>query len=277
MSLNGTEREHHAMAGPDALPPPEPFIARRVVVSGADSPLGRAAAELFAARGADLGLLYAHDRDAAMRTAQSVSARGRRAVVSELEPSQVSSVRDQVEDVVDALGGVDVLVVDGRTGTARPMLEVEPEEWRETISTELDAAFFTIQLAARRMVREDRGGRVIAITWLPDHQSLTTSAALDAAEDGLSGVVRRTAVELAPHGITVNAVIPGDVMDPDDEAGDAREDVPLGRAGDPREIAEVIAFLGSDGASYVTGASVVVDGGKLLANRTATAVSTAAH
>lgn len=260
---------------PGATPPDDPFIARRVVIAGADSPVGRAASELFADRGADVGLLYSHDREAALRTAQSVAARGRRAIVSRLDPSEVRTVRDQVEDVVDELGGLDVLVVDGGTGTQRAMLEVEPDDWRATMSEELDAAFFTMQLAARRMVREERGGRIVAVTWLPDHQSMNGSAAMEAAEDGLSGIVRRTAVELAPHGITVNAVSPGDVHDPQSDGDPDRADVPLGRAADPREIAEVIAFLSSDAASYVTGASVVVDGGKLLANRTASAVRTA--
>lgn len=254
----------HQATGPDAQLDEAPFLARRVVISGADSPVGRATAELFADRGADLGLLYSKDREAALRTAQSIEARGRRAVTSRLDADLIGSVRDQVEDVIDELGGIDVLVLDGHVDATGTVLEVEITEWRDIIGAELDSAFFVLQLAARRMVRDGRGGRIVAVTWLPDHESMEGSAATEAAEDGIAGAVRRAALELAEHGITVNSVSPGDIADPSSESDPERQSIPLGRAGDPREVAEVIAFLASDAAGYVTGASVAVDGGMLL-------------
>lgn len=266
--------EATTLGGPEAYTPDEPFVARRVVVSSADSDVGRAAAELFADRGADVGLLYTDDREAALVTAQSVAARGQLAIMSRLDPSEIDSIRDQVEDVVDQLGGVDVLVVGGRLDSGGSMLEVEPDAWRSVLSAELDAAFFAIQLAARRMVRDGRGGRIIAVTWVPDHHNMTGSAAVEAAEDGLSGVVRRSALELAEHRITVNAVSPGDIAATGAQGDLVRDDIPLRRLGNPREVAEVIGFLASDPAGYITGASVPVDGGMQLTGPASSRVGT---
>lgn len=256
------------VTGSAALPPMQPFVPRRVVVCGGDTGLGRAVAEVMAERGASIGLLYKHDREAAERTAEAVRLRGVDAVLTRLDPTKLHSVRDQTEDVVDALGGIDVLVVDGHPQAQGSVLEVEIDEWRQVMLDELDSSFFVIQLAARRMVRERRGGRIIAVTWLPDHNLMNDSAAFEAAEDGLAGVVRRSALELAPHAITVNSVSPGDIAEYGSPEPRTRDDIPLGRAGYLREVAEVIAFLASDKASYVTGASIAVDGGMLLTGPT---------
>lgn len=269
-----TSHEQSTLSGPGARDRDEPFVARRVIISSADSDVGRAAAELFADRGADIGLLYATDRDVAEETARSISARGRLAIMTRLDPSEVSSIRDQVEDVVDELGGVDVLVVGGRIDTSGSMLEVEPDAWRTVLSAELDASFFAIQLVARRMVRDRRGGRIIAVTWVPDHHNMTGSAAVEAAEDGLSGVVRRSALELAAYGITVNSVSPGDISVMGTSGDLVRDDIPLGRVGSPQEVAQVIGFLASDSAGYITGASVPVDGGMQLTGPASSRVGT---
>lgn len=256
-------------AGPDASPSSGPFTPRKAVITGGDSMVGRATAELLASRGADIVLLWRRDEEAAVRAARAVEGLGRLAIVRHAAIEGLDEVRDQIEDVIDALGGIDVLVFDGRVEAAMPLLEVEPADWRDVIASELDAAFFSIQIAARRMVRERRGGRIIALTGLREHHPTAGSAVHDAAEDGLGGLVRSAALELAGDGITVNAVAPGEIAS--DGAGDRREraDIPLGRAGDPREVAEVIAFLASGAASYVTGASIIVDGGMLLTGLTA--------
>jgi NAD(P)-dependent dehydrogenase (short-subunit alcohol dehydrogenase family) len=126
-----------------------------------------------------------------------------------------------------------------------------------------------MQRAASKMVAAGNGGRIIAVTSVHEHQPRVGSSAYDAAKHGLGGLVKTAALELGVHGITVNCVAPGEIATPmtgqedQDPHGVERPGIPLGRPGDAREVAAVIAFLSSAEASYVTGASYVVDGGML--------------
>jgi hypothetical protein len=137
------------------------------------------------------------------------------------------------------------------------------------VSTDLDGAFACIAQAAKIMVAQGRGGRLIAVSSVHEHQPRVGSAAYDAAKHGLGGLMKTIALELGSAGITANTVAPGEISTPmtghedDDPRQIDRPGIPLGRPGDAREIAAVIAFLASPAASYVTGASYVVDGGML--------------
>jgi NAD(P)-dependent dehydrogenase (short-subunit alcohol dehydrogenase family) len=143
------------------------------------------------------------------------------------------------------------------------------DTWRTTLLADLDGAFVCIQRAAAQMRDRGRGGRIIAVTSVHEHQPRVGFAAYSAAKHGLGGLIKTLALELAEFGITANSVAPGEIATPmnDAQAEDAhrthRPGIPLGRPGDPREIADVIAFLASPQAGYVTGASWVVDGGML--------------
>jgi NAD(P)-dependent dehydrogenase (short-subunit alcohol dehydrogenase family) len=143
------------------------------------------------------------------------------------------------------------------------------EDWRKTVATDLDGAFVCMQRAARRMVSQGTGGRLIAVTSVHEHQPRVGSSAYDAAKHGLGGLVKTIALELGRHGITANAVAPGEIATPmtgqtDEDPHQAeRPGIPLGRPGNAWEIADVIAFLASPKSGYVTGASWAVDGGML--------------
>ncbi|WP_256107588.1 SDR family oxidoreductase, partial [Streptomyces sp. ODS05-4] len=164
---------------------------------------------------------------------------------------------------------LDVLVNNAGTGTATPFLELAYETVRDVVDVDLIGPLLCSQLAARRMIAQGDGGRIVNVTSVHEHQPRVGAAPYCAAKGGLGLLTQVMALELAEYGITVNAVAPGEIATPmtGQEDGDVRTErrpgVPLGRPGDAREVAAVIAFLAGPDASYVTGSSYVVDGGML--------------
>jgi NAD(P)-dependent dehydrogenase (short-subunit alcohol dehydrogenase family) len=245
-------------------------MSRVAVVTGSDSGIGKATAVRLAADGFDVGITWHTDREGAEGTAAEVEAAGRRAEVRQLDLEQLPDAAAAVDELADALGGLDVLVNNAGTGASTPFLELGWEEWRKVLSVDLDGQFLCAQRAARRMAADGRGGRIVNVTSVHEHVPLEGSAAYCAAKGGLGLLTKVMALELAPHGITVNAVAPGEISTPMtgqhdvDPKSQERPGIPLGRPGDAAEIAAAIAWLASPDSSYATGASFVVDGGLLL-------------
>lgn len=245
------------------------FQPRTAIVTASDSGMGRAAAVALAAAGMDIGVTWHSDEAGAQDTAAEVRAAGVKAEVAHLDTSELSRCGDVVDELAERLGGVDVFVNNAGTGSAAPALDMSIEQWRHVVATDLDGAFVCLQRAARRMVSAGNGGRLIAVTSVHEHQPRVGSAAYDAAKHGLGGLVKTLALELGQHGITANCVAPGEIATPmtgqedQNPHSEDRPGIPLGRPGDAREVAAVIAFLASSQASYVTGASWPVDGGML--------------
>jgi NAD(P)-dependent dehydrogenase (short-subunit alcohol dehydrogenase family) len=240
------------------------------IVTASDSGIGKATAVALARDGFDVGITWHSDRDGAEATAGEARAAGRAAEVRRLDLTRLPAAADVIDELAEALGGLDVLVNNAGTGHSAPFVDTEWDAWRMVLDVDLNGAFLCAQRAARRMIAAGGGGRIINVTSVHEHVPLRGSSAYCAAKGGLGMLTKVMALELAPHGITVNSVAPGEIATPmtgaeDEDPGEMeRPAIPAGRPGDAREMAAVVAFLASGASSYVTGTSVVADGGLLL-------------
>lgn len=241
---------------------------RRAIVTAADSGIGRATAVALAAAGMEVGITWHTDEEGAEATAEEVRAHGSRAVVTRLDVADIPACGDVVDDLVAELGGLDVFVNNAGTGLTTPFLDVGLEEWQRVVDVDLTGAFVCLQRAARHFATSG-GGRLIAVTSVHEHQPMVGASAYDAAKHGLGGLMKNIALELGGRGITAVSVAPGEIATPmtgqtdQEPRSEDRPGIPLGRPGDAREVAALIAFLASPEAAYITGTSVVIDGGML--------------
>jgi NAD(P)-dependent dehydrogenase (short-subunit alcohol dehydrogenase family) len=202
-----------------------------------------------------------HERDDdSARAFERLSARGRVHWLSG-DLSDPAVPGRLVDETVEALDGVDALVNNAGVTVAKPALELTADDFDAIFSIDVRAAFLLSQHAARRMERG--GGSIVNVTSVHEHVPRVGFALYASAKAALGMLTRSLALELAPA-VRVNAVAPGAIAtERNEEADSLAEEIPLGRPGEPAEVASVVAFLLSDEARYMTGASVVVDGGAL--------------
>jgi NAD(P)-dependent dehydrogenase (short-subunit alcohol dehydrogenase family) len=242
---------------------------RLAIITGADSGMGKATAELLATEGFDVAITFHTDKDGAEDTRAGIEQRGQRCFVAQQDLSSPDAA-DVVDELADQLGGVGVLVNNGGTGHSTKALDLDYETWRSVVATDLDGPFLCAQRAARRMIEQGDGGRIVNVTSVHEHVPRLGAAAYCSAKAGLGMLTKVLALELAEHGILVNSVAPGEIATPMtgmDEAQayhEERPGNPIGRPGHVQEVASVIAFLASPRSSYVTGSSFTVDGGLTL-------------
>lgn len=237
------------------------------IITGANSGIGRASAVALAASGFDIGATWHRLEDRADSVVREIEQAGARCETRHLDLHAVHEGARAVDELAEALGGLDVLVNNAAYGTNTPFLEITADEWQGVIDVNLTGAFLVVQAAARRMVDQAHGGAIINVTSVHQHIPLSGSAPYTASKHGLGGLTKVMALELGQHHIRVNAVAPGQIatrMTGQEDESPSPADVPLGRAGDAREVAALIAWLASEQASYITGASYVIDGGLTL-------------
>ena len=246
------------------------LLDRVALVTGSDSGIGQATATELAREGADVVVTFRRDEDGAAATRSQVEALGRRAIAVQADLTDEGAVERLFDRAVGSFGRVDILVNNaGVNGTGVEIVDMETATWDRAMRTNLYGYFF----CARRFARERRaaggGGRIINITSIHDEAPSPGNAEYDTTKGGQQMLTRTLALELAPLRITVNAIGPGMILTPMNQASvedpAVRErhaaKIPLERAGTPAEVARLVVYLASDDAAYVTGTTVYIDGG----------------
>ncbi|MGW6566322.1 SDR family oxidoreductase [Streptomyces sp. NPDC054975] len=225
------------------------FAPRTAIVTGSDSGIGRAVAVRLAEEGMDVGITWHHDKAGAAATSRAVRAAGRRAALARLDLAALPEAAGVIDVLAESLGGVDVLVNNAGTGVVRPFLDLDLPTVRQVIEVDLLAPLLCAQRAARRMIEQGGGGRIVNITSVHDRRPRPGAGPACAAYAGLGLLTEVMALELAEHRITVNAVSLGETAtDPEDDRATAAHH----RPGDAAEVAAAIALLVTDDASHVT-------------------------
>lgn len=244
---------------------------RVVVVTGASKGIGRAIAKRFAEAGASVAVHYREDRGGALDTVEQARLFGGDAVAVAADVRHADEVQRLFDEVTERLGQVDVLINNAGLYPLQPLTDVSEEEWKSVIETNLNGVHLCTQALARRLIDRGAPGVIVNVASIEGLRPAFMHAHYDAAKGGVLVYTRAAALELGPSGIRVNAVSPGLITrsgieeDWPEGVESFRRRAPLGSLGRPEDVADACLFLASEGAGWITGSNLVVDGGVLAA------------
>ncbi|MGD8190164.1 3-oxoacyl-[acyl-carrier-protein] reductase [Brevibacillus ginsengisoli] len=239
------------------------------LVTGASRGIGRAIALRLAQAGANVVVNYAGSEGAAAETVAAIKELGREAIMVRANVGNADEVNNMFKEVLDQFGQIDILVNNAGITRDNLIMRMKEEEWDEVIDINLKGVFNCIKAATRPMMKQ-RSGSIINITSVVGVMGNAGQANYVAAKAGVIGLTKTTARELASRNITVNAVAPGFIETdmtaklPEDVRSGLMSQIPLGKLGKADDIAQVVLFLASDAASYMTGQTLHVDGGMYM-------------
>src|SRR4249919_533594 len=242
---------------------------KSAIVTGGNSGIGKAIVLQLAEQGANVAVDYVSHPDATEELERRIAALGDRAVGVDADVSKIADLQRLVDATVKAFGRLDIMVNNAGIESRTSVLDTTEKQYDAVLQINLKSAFFGTQLAAKQMIKQGGGGHIINITSVHEDWPMPGNIAYCLSKGGMRMLTRTAGVELAPHNILVVGVGPGAVATPinlstmADPALLAQLDdaIPLGRMARPEEIANVVAFLAGEGASYLTATTIFADGG----------------
>ncbi len=263
---------HQSSSKTDPLPDVDrnqPLAGKVAVVTGGSSGIGKAAVLALAAEGANVVIDYHSHPDTADQVERDVAALGDRAVDLQADVSKVGDLQKLADAAVESFGRLDIWVNNAGIETRTSVLDTTEDAYDKVMEVNLKSAFFGTQVAAKQMIAQGNGGRVINVSSVHEDWPMTGNTAYCLSKGGMRMLTRTAGVELAQHGINVVGVGPGAVATPinaetmadPDKLAELDAAIPLGRLADPSEIGDVVAYLAGPRSTYLTAMTVMADGG----------------
>jgi glucose 1-dehydrogenase len=247
----------------------EELAGKVAIVTGGNTGIGAAVVLALAGQGARVVIDYVANEQAEEELERRIAGLGEMAVGVEADVSKVEDLQRMIDTAVSTYGRLDVMVNNAGIETRTSVLDTTEAQFDKVIAVNLKSAFFGTQLAAKQMIAQGGGGRIINMTSVHEDWPMPGNTAYCLSKGGMRMLTRTAGVELAPHNVLVVGVGPGAVNTPinaqtvNDPAALAKLNsaIPIGRMAEPEEIASVVAFLAGDGASYLTATTIFADGG----------------